>query len=265
MGTHLVDLCNRTMMIGLVASYVVLVAIGASHVEPEYLKHVDWNVALAIAPFMIISFGFHNLIPSLTTYLNYDVKRLKKSIILGSLLPLAIYLVWEGLILGLVPIKGPGGFIEVIENEGIVTEVLKNAVGNSKEMNVWILLSAQVFALFAILTSFLGNSLSFVDFLADGFKVQKSHFNKLWLCLLVIAPPFAMALIYPRIFLTALNYAGAYGAVILFGILPACMVWSKRYSEGGNASTIVPGGKMVLALVVIFAFAVMGLHLFEAL
>jgi tyrosine-specific transport protein len=247
-------------MFGLVASYLLLVAFGAPHVNKEYLLHSDWSFAVMVLPIMIISFGFHNMVPSLTTYLEGDARRLRLAIIAGSVIPLCIYLAWEWLMLGLVPLEGPGGFLELIDNGGMATELLRKAIGSS-----WVVEIAQYFAFFAILTSFLGNSLSFVDFLADGLKVKKDRRGKFVLCLLVIAPPFAMALAYPGIFLAALTYAGAFGAVILFGILPALMVWSGRYRCHLQGAKMVPGGKISLVLIIFFAIAVIALQLYDIL
>lgn len=258
LGTYSVDLFNRLLMFGLVLSYVLLVSLGAPHVKTEYFKHQDWSVAALVLPVMIISFGFHNLVPSLTTYLHGDAKRLRLAVIIGSAIPLFVYLVWEWLILGLVPVNGTEGFLQVMEEGSMATEVLKKAVGSSLVLDI-----AQYFAFFAILTSFLGNSLSFVDFLADGFHVKKSAFNKFCLCLLVIVPPFIMSLVYPRIFLTALNYAGAFGAVILFGILPAAMVWAGRYHKNLTQKPMVPGGRGVLIAVIVFAVSIMALQFIE--
>jgi len=255
LGMRAVDLFNRVLMVGLVISYILLIALGIPHVKMEYLKFTDWSVATMVLPVMIISFGFHNLVPSLTTYLNGDAKRLRLAIILGSLIPLFIYLVWECVILGLIPIEGEGGFLEFLEKGSMATEVLKSAVGS-----LWVVEIAQYFAFFAIVTSFLGNSLSFVDFLADGLSIKKTPQGKFWLCLLVIVPPFVLSVIYPGLFLTALNYAGAFGAVILFGILPALMVWSGRYYKKLGQEQMVPGGKIVLIAIIVFAITIMALQ-----
>ena len=50
--------------------------------------------------------------PHLMTYMDRDVKKVRISIILGTSIPLLVYLVWETLILGIVPIEGPGGLLE---------------------------------------------------------------------------------------------------------------------------------------------------------
>lgn len=245
LGTGAVDWFNRLLMLGLIISYVSLIAVGASHVKPELLTHHDWSAATLVIPAVIVSFGFHNLIPSLTTYFHGNVKSLKWSIILGSSIPLVIYLIWEWIILGIVPLND---FKIALDQGEIATEALKNAVGVS-----WVVKVAEAFAFFAIVTSFLSVALSFLDFLADGLGIQKTPRGKVLLSFLVLAPPFLCALLYPTIFLMALNTAGGFGAVTLFGILPALMVWKGRYAQGWKQPQLVPGGKPLLLVIMAFS------------
>lgn len=284
LGTHAVDQFNRLLMIGLIAAYAFLIYMGASYVNPTYLEHHDWTQIGYIVPAMIVSFGFHNLVPSLTTYFKRDIKPLRLVIIIGSAVPLLIYIVWQWLILGIVPFEGEGGIKAALDHGEMATQALRAAVGSSIILKI-----AEAFAFFAIVTSFLGVALSFVDFLADGLKIAKTNKGKALLCFLALAPPFVFALIYPTIFLSALNYAGGLGAVSLFGILPALMVWRGRYTFHGRIDQflakkstsnheekqlvglessyktsglqIVPGGKPVLIMVIAFALWVMSLQL----
>jgi tyrosine-specific transport protein len=258
LGTKAVDLFNRFLMLGLIVSYVLLVGMGHSHVNLDYLKYRDWSEAVFVLPVMIISFGFHNLVPSLTTYLKRNRNRLRLTIIIGSTIPLIIYIIWEWLILGLVPIEGESGFRYALDQGQMATQALKNAVGIP-----WVADIAQYFAFFAIVTSFLGNSLSFVDFLADGLQIKKERAGKIFLCLLVILPSLVFALLYPKIFLTALNYAGAFGAVTLFVILPALMVWAGRYWQQLNQNNLVPGGRLTLVILILFSFAVIAVQFID--
>lgn len=257
-GTGAMDKFNRLLMLGLIVSYVTLVILGSHHVDVDLLKRYDWSASLIALPAMIISFGFHNLVPSLTTYLNHDRSRLKFAIIVGSSIPLFVYIVWQWLILGLVSYEG--GFKEALDQGQMATQFLRQAVGSSLVVDV-----AQYFAFFAIVTSFIGVALSFSDFLADGLQIKKTALGKLLLCALVLLPPLFFALVYPKIFLMALSYAGAFGAVILFGIMPALMVWSGRYIQHRNGTPLVPGGKGMLVLVILFACFVFGLQLIHEL
>lgn len=260
MGTLSVDRFNRVLMAGLIAAYLTLLLLGIRHVNPAYLQHVNWQASLFAIPTMIISFGFHNLIPSLTTYLEHDARRLRTAILVGSVIPLVVYLLWEWLILGLVPIDGAGGFREALGKGDVATRALRQAVGAS-----WIVDVAEYFAFFAIVTSFLTVGLSFVDFLADGLGIKKDVKGKEVLCLLCLGPPFAFALLYPKVFLLALNYAGAFGAVILFGIMPAAMVWSGRYVKKLGNQPLVPGGKAALCLVTLISAGVVALEIYHRL
>ena len=46
-----------------------------------------------------------------------------------------------------------------------------------------------------------------------------------------ILPPTVLALSFPDIFFRALDYAGTYGVLLLFGLIPAAMAWSERCSR----------------------------------
>lgn len=252
LGLGAADWFNRALMGGLIITYVWLVGLGVPHVNLSLLKNHDWSAATMVIPAAIISFGFHNLVPSLTNYYKSHVKSLVTVIAVGSAIPLVIYLLWEWVILGLTPLSE---FKEALDQGEIATEALKDAVGSA-----WIGDVAQTFAFFAIITSFLSVAVSFVDFLADGLSIKKDFFGKIILALLVLMPPLLFALFYPSIFLNALNYAGGYGAVFIFGIIPALMVWQGRYRKKLGFPSIVPGGKPLLIAVMLFSAAVMVLQ-----
>lgn len=259
-GTGAVDKFNRVLMLGLILTYILLVLMGNSHIDKRLLKHEDWTAAYLVIPAMIVSFGFHNLIPSLTHYLGRDGKRLKTALVLGSFIPLVIYLVWQRLILGIVPLEGKDSLQAAWDKGQMATHALKTVVGGS-----WVVDIAQFFAFFAIVTSFLGVALSFVDFLADGLKIPKVGKGKIFLCLLALLPPYLFSLIQPGAFLMALNYAGGFGAVIIFGILPALIVWSGRYHKQMKGPIFVPGGKPLLILVILCCMVVIVLQMYQTI
>lgn len=257
LGTKAVDLFNRLLMIGLFVSYIGLVFFGLKHVNVSYFEHQNWGKVALVIPVMVISFGYHNLVPSLKTYLQGQRKSLFWAFFFGSAIPLIIYLLWVGLILGLVPAKE---FEVALEQGTMATSALKKVAHSS-----WVTLFAEHFAFYAIISSFLTVALAFVDFLADGLSIPKSPKGKLFLLLLTLLPPFGFSLLYPDIFLKALSWAGAFGAVILFGIMPAMMVWRGRYSQSLPMRDIVKGGKATLLLVILFGVLVILLELIQEL
>lgn len=259
-GTGSVDWVNRLLMAGLIGAYFLMVGAGSGHVRAEYLAHHSWSAALFVIPAMVTSFGYHNLIPSLTYYLGKNRARLRTAVIVGSSIPLLVYVVWQWLLLGMVPLEGEGGLREALEQGEMATQALRRAVGAA-----WIVDIAEAFSFFAIVTSYLGVALSFVDFLADGLRVKKTPQSRVMLCGMVLAPPLVMALANPGIFLVALTYAGGFGAVVLFGILPALMVWRGREGIGQGQARLVPGGRVTLAIIVTISVMIVGLKLAEEL
>ena len=246
LGTHSVDLFNRFLMLGVALSYAGLIAFGLPHIDRGNLVNSQWGYVLPALPAMIISFGFHNLVPSLTDYLEGNARQLRLAICLGSAIPLVVYLLWDTVILGILP--SGGATQEAIDSGAMVTSLLRDVAGVT-----FIAHLMQAFAFFALVTSFLTVSLSFVDFLADGLGVKKTASGSLLLVGLVLVPPSIFTFLYPSIFLDALNYAGAFGAVILFGIFPVVMAWKGRYIDKRVGARLVPGGKVSLMLLGVFA------------
>ncbi len=248
MGTRQVDLWNRFLMTFKIVFFLALAFLGMRFVNPSLLTYSKPALAIFSLPILVVSFGFHNMIPTLTSYMNGDLKRVRAAILGGSLFAFFIYLIWEIVVLGVVPIEGPDGIIETfrLDREGsqALVAILKSP---------WIALFAQGLAFFAILTSFLAQSLSLVHFLADGFKVETKKRESPLLCFLVLIPPLILALLWPLLFFKALSFAGGFCAVLLFGILPALIVWIGRYRKYRKTPYTVPGGKSLLIFV--FAFA----------
>lgn len=262
LGTRPVDLWNRVLMIGKIAVFIGLVFLGVKHIQPELLNRSAPRYALYALPILVISFGFHNMIPSLTTYFHHDIKKVRLTIILGGLFALVIYLIWQIIVLGIVPMEGASGIIATLKAGG---EASQSLVGILKSN--WVSYFATFLAFFAILTSFLAQALSHTHFLADGLKLKNKKHEDLFFVLLTLAPPLFLAILYPNIFLKALNFAGGICAVILFGIMPVMMVWIGRYKKGITAHYRVFGGRPLLVAVFLVALFIAFFqlsHMFDA-
>lgn len=246
-GARSVDYVNRVLMIGLAVSYLLMVSFLTPHVEASLLKHTDWSLAWIAVSIVSTSFGFHIIIPTLTDYLRRDVKQLRWVLIIGSIIPLIVYISWEFLTLGIIPLNGPYSLTEGYRTGIDGATLLGLHLGSSS-----LSFLARLFSLFAIITSFLGVSLSLRDFLADGLKIEKTSKGRMILYLITFAPPLFITLIDPRAFLDALEYAGAFGVVTLLGLLPVLMVWKGRYIQHRKGPYTAPGGQWALGM----AFAV---------
>lgn len=259
LGTRPVDLWNRGLMAGKIIAYAALVFFGIPYVKPELLLRTEPSYALFSLPVLVISFGFHNMIPTLTSYMNGDLRRVRISILSGSLFALAIYLIWQFIVLGIVPRDGAGGIVDSLHNDREASQALAGILGSS-----WVSSSAQALAFFAILTSFLAQSLSLVHFLADGIRIPASgkRENKT-LCTFALLPPLLLSIAYPQLFFKALNFAGGVCAVILFGVLPVTMVWIGRYFKGLSSVYQIPGGRKMLIGILAFALLVLFVQIFN--
>lgn len=260
-GAKYVDWTNRVLMTGLIASYAALVSHVMPEVSPELLKGGQPKYLFIAAPLLVTSFGFHLLIPSLKNYLHGHLRALKWAIFWGSLLPLVVYLLWETIILGVVPVNGEQGLLAIMQGEYVtgkqavvsLTEQLSHELESPR-----IHLFASVFGLCAILTSFIGVALGLFDFFADGLHIKKTLKGRFALATLTFLPPILISMYYPR-FLVALHYAGLFAAVLLV-IYPALMVWSGRYWMKTATGYRVKGGKGILLLVLLFGLSVIMLE-----
>ncbi|WP_068470789.1 amino acid permease [Candidatus Protochlamydia phocaeensis] len=254
-GARSVDYANRLLMLGLVITYILMVGFLMPDVQMDLLQQANW-AALGIAVSIVsTSFGFHIIIPTLTDYLHRDVRQIRQVIWIGSLVPLLVYISWELIALGIVPLYGENGLVAGYQKGLDGATLLSHLLGRSE-----LSLLARFFSLFAIVTSFLGVSLSLRDFLADGLNIQKTRKGRLILYLLSFAPPLLLTLIDPRAFLNALEYAGAFGVVTLLGLFPVLMVWRGRYIQHRLSSFKVPGGKLALGLAFVVSLTVITLE-----
>jgi tyrosine-specific transport protein len=238
---------NIVLVIGLVVSYFGLVALGLSYVNPQLLTYRNWSTSLQTLPIVFTSFAYQGIVPTLVKYLDYDIQKARKSILIGSFIPFIAYAIWQGLIMGIIPIEGVQGLAQARQNDLNAIQPMKYFIDNN-----YLYIFGQAFVFFALVTSFLGVTLGLRDFLADGLKIKQSMKGKIQISLLIFIPPLLIAILYPHIFLTTLEYAGGIGCALLLGLLPVMMVWRGRYHLNLQGTKQIAGGKWVLALLALF-------------
>lgn len=235
---------NSILMIGLIISFVVFLVLGADCVQSHFLTRSNFILALLATPVAFTAFGFQGIVPTLTNYLGRDPFKTRWVIMIGTGIPFLVYVIWEWLILGVVP---PLGLQDALEKGQTAVYPLKNIINIP-----WLFVVGQFFAFFAIVTSFFGVTLGLTDFLRDGLKIKKTFKGRAILSLVVFIPPLVLALINPCIFLTALQYAGGFGSALLLGLLPILMAWSGRYRFNFKSYELVRGGRWTLSILILF-------------
>lgn len=247
-GNQFVGRVNAILFIAMIGAYLILVAMGLDEVKPSLLKYRDWSPAWLAIPLFLTSFSFQTMVPSLTPYLNRHAKSLRFAIIGGTTLALIVYLVWQWLILGIVPVDGEYGLAEALRRGEPATQFIAEHVNGYH-----IALIAEYFAFFAIITSFFGIGLGLFDFLSDGLKIQEKGWGKVFLSLLIALPTLFFATQFERVFYLALDATGGYGDAILNGLIPVLLIWVGRYHLGMGGKTMTAlEKKPFLAIVFIF-------------
>jgi tyrosine-specific transport protein len=247
-GIQFVDYTNRFLMFIKVSAFILLVGFIVPHVQVSRFN--EGHIKYLVPAFTVVmtSYGFSTLIPSLRSYFQNDLQKLRKVILIGSLIPLLCYIAWVAVIFGGIPYSGDFGLLTMTQSDHSTLALTQSLIHELNNSSVTTL--TRIFTSICVVTSFLGVSLCVVDFLADGFRLEKAGMPKIFLHLATFIPPLVIALIYPTAFIVGLNYAGICLAVLII-LFPALMVWKGRYIKKIKANYQVVGGKIPLILVML--------------
>ncbi|MFA0053301.1 aromatic amino acid transport family protein [Vibrio echinoideorum] len=245
-GTHSVDKVNRVLFGLKLVAMVLVLSFLAPNITSQYLMSMPLQQGLIVAaiPVVFTSFGFHGSIPSIVRYLDGDVRSLRKVMIIGSALPLVIYVFWQSVTLG------------VISQEQLLSDTSLGALLVSLSQTVHqsnLSVIVGVFADLALLTSFIGVSLGLFEFMGDSLSSKLGNGKRVKTAAITFLPPLGFALFYPQGFITALGYA-AIALSVLAILLPTIMVYKVRYTDfsvepqGTEATYQVLGGSKALFL-----------------
>jgi len=265
-GMRSVDYVNRGLMMGKMGALILLIVMILPFVTSHNLssgefKHIVSPNSITIA---VLAFTSMMIIPSLRTYFNDDVKTLRKVIFFGSLIPLLCYIAWDMAILGVIPLQGSPGMLQMTKSATSNSDLIVALKTLLHKDTVTTL--AKFFTSICMATSFLSISLSLSDFLSDGLKVSKKGVSGNSIIMgATFLPPVVVVLFYPDAFMRGLEYAGL-SCLILMLLLPAVMAWFGRYrlalttADGGQQHQI-GGGKLLLVFLMVFATLIIGFGL----
>ncbi len=252
MGTRVVGSVNGILFGAMVVTYILLVLFGVGEVSAEKLSRTNWKDAWMPLPIMLTGFSVQAfLIPSLAAPLKRDPRALRLAVVGGLGLAFVIYLLWQTVVLGVVPLSGPYGLDAALERGEDAAKYLQHAVEHP-----WIATTALWFGFLALITSFLGMGLGLVDFLRDSFKIPRGGSGLILVALLLVVPTLFCATYFERVFIQAFDLTGGFGDTILNGMLPVLMVWQLRYVLHSSQVYRVAGGRPVLIAAFIFYAAI---------
>lgn len=243
-GTSLVDLFNRFLFTAKTIFLVLMLALLLPHIHQVNLLTLplEKGLALSAIPVIFTSFGFHGSVPSIVSYMNGDIKKLRRVFMVGSFIPLVAYIFWQLATLGSIGSPALASLLATHAGLNGLLQAIREVVASPH-----VELAVHLFADLALATSFLGVALGLFDYLADLFQRKNSPMGRLQTGLLSFLPPLAFALFYPRGFVLALGYAGVALAVLAL-IIPSLLTMQCR-KHNPQSGYRVAGGQVVLWLV----------------
>eukprot|EP01018_Ginkgo_biloba_P031142 Gb_23413 [translate_table: standard] len=113
-GTKFTDKMNQLLTASLMGLFLLIVAVTTLLGEWTGLDHMNWDMVPQTIPVILFSLVYHDLIPVLCAYLDGDISRIRISIFVGSTVPLAAFLIWDIVFLGLAPSSGGEDPLDVL-------------------------------------------------------------------------------------------------------------------------------------------------------
>ncbi|XP_072975818.1 uncharacterized protein [Typha angustifolia] len=244
-----IGVVNGFLVFSILVSFTSLLGVASGNLQWNSLFQANIEAIPQSIPIIALSFVYQNVVPVLCTNLEGNLSKVRTAIVCGTAIPLILFLSWDAVILGTIP------YLEASNSH--ITDPLELLRSNNGTIGPIV----ETFSFLAIATSYIGFVLGLSDFVADLLKLPSGQ-SKPQPFLLTLVPPLVLSLLDPEIFFKALDFAGTYGVLVLFGVLPAAMSWSERYSnasESPKLPPLVPGGRFTLscvmggALLVIFS------------
>jgi len=249
-----VEKLNSAFVAIVLASFLGLLLLGTTHLNTSSFSFQNWSALPPAVSVMFVALFYHNVVPTVVTQLEGDARKIRQSIFIGSAIPLVMFLAWNAVILGSVSpdmVHGTSGSTTVFDP----LQMLRS--GGAGE---WLGVLVSIFSEFAIVTSFIGFVYGLLDFFKD-ISASNEPFKRLPLYSLILFPPMSLGVLNPRVFLTALDYAGTFSVSVLGGIIPALMIWKQRREQEQSNSIsqrLVPGGQVTLIVIIGVALVLIG-------
>mmetsp|Transcript_11125 Transcript_11125/g.24083 ORF Transcript_11125/g.24083 Transcript_11125/m.24083 type:complete len:506 (-) Transcript_11125:30-1547(-) len=212
----------------------------------------DWSALPGALPILVVAFSYHNMVSSVFSAVERNIKECALSILFGSGISCVMYVLWLIVTLG-------HSFESSVNEENIIAQVpasplTEEAVFEKLRQSAG--LALPLFSFFALVTSVLGVGLGCVDFMEEAlqpssssdictstihvveeegricpstvpFTMTKGQKLRMHATLLTFCPPLLVAIAFPKAFLPLLRFSGVF-RLALFGAMPVAMAWKCR-------------------------------------
>ena len=202
------------------------------------------------APIMLTTLIFQNIVPPVAKILDYDRVKVVVALVLGSFLPLLMYLAWSFVVLGggVNPIVGVGSpFMTVFSVTAVTGSAIGCTMAASEELQA--ILDGTDNDIVGTEGKLEAVSVPDKD-KAIVFERQQQQPAYSWPAVVTaVSIPFVCSTLCPNgDYAQALRLSGGFGIPILYGAIPVAMAWTQRQKLQDQAN-LVPGGNISLGLV----------------
>ncbi|CAB9525930.1 Tryptophan/tyrosine permease family [Seminavis robusta] len=259
-ATSFADKCNSVLTVVFLGSAVLLFRAGA--------KAANWSAcwstsgesivqllpkALTASPIMLQLLVYGEILPNVCEMLEQNRPTIRRAVWVGSSIPLLLLTGWAALGVALI---GNDAILRSSRMDPV--DILMTTTGGSSAVPVRLLLLAMSAIGTTILGSFLALQSAYDDWqgmLPSTRRRFSAFMERPWVRTLVISlPPLAVSCISPSLFLQAIDFAGSYPVILLYGFLPPLIVrrlqddekfgktkMNKLYAAVGVLSTCLVG------------------------
>ncbi|MBI4151936.1 amino acid permease [Candidatus Woesearchaeota archaeon] len=220
---------------------LVVIIIGVMSVNRlEYSSLSPWDIRYSFLPYGILIFAYMGFagIPEAREVLGPEARKMKKVIIISSVIPIILYALFAFVVIGVV---GLDNFELLQPNERIATVAL------SMYSHPFLGILANLLAILAMFTSFLTNATALKEVYHYDYRLPK--IPSLFLTLIV---PLLITVFGLTTFLTVLGFTGAVSGG-LEGILVVLMFW-KAQRLGERKPEYALGKKKLLTILFLLMF-----------
>jgi tyrosine-specific transport protein len=258
-GVYWVDHTNRALMTIKGTALILLILTILPNMQSSFARFGTPHTILSATTVMITSFGYASIIPSLRALFKEDIASLKKAIVIGSVIPLFIYIIWNISVHSALPSAGPLSLIAMHQSGNASSQLAIALSSITQSTSIKIL--SHTFTSICVFTSFLGVGLALSDFIADGTGLSKNNRQGCFIVgLLTFFLPFCVAIFFPRAFIVALSYAGIL-CIILLMLLPILMAWRARVVLADTENYRVFGEQKLIVVAFLLSIATLVLSI----
>ncbi|MBI2436994.1 MAG: hypothetical protein HYV41_04610 [Candidatus Magasanikbacteria bacterium] len=233
-GLRMIKQIEFFLLIGLLVVILSIVGLSANHISFDSFVHV--NVSDLLLPYGVILFAFHKTttIPEAYSLLKDKNRMFKKAIIFSDLIVISLYILFMIVVVGVTGRE--------------TTEIA--TIGLGKQVGHVVLILGNIFAIFAMATSFLVVGVSLKDSLCWDFKIKPAA-----AALYTLGIPLLIFVLGLRQFISALDIVGGV-FISLELLLILLMYWRAKQMKHLEHGTFKLHHTVFLGVILFITFSI---------